>query len=111
IQDLESEKLADYMVNRRCVYTPYLGRNNHLADISDAEILNLQTVSCEEKKLHSLAPADVVEFDLDEMTFKYGEYLPVGLKEATNLYEAKKFILTDAEIMLCKRDVYQDGVR
>lgn len=109
IQDPESEKLADFMANRRCIYTPYLGRNNHLADIGEVEIVNAQTVACEEKNLHSLVPEDVVEFDLDEMTFKYSEYLPIGLKEATNLYEVKKFILTDAEMVQCKKDVYQIG--
>ena len=68
-------------------------------------------IECEEKKLHSLVPADVVEFDMDEMSFKYGEYLPIGLKEVTNLYEVKKFILTDAEIVQCEKDVYQIGDR
>lgn len=111
IQDPESKKLADFMVNRRCVYTPYLGRNNHLADIDEVEIIEAQMIECEEKKLHSLVPADVVEFDMDEMSFKYGEYLPTGLKEVTNLYEVKKFILTDAEIVQCEKDVYQIGDR
>lgn len=109
IRDAETKKLADFMVNRRCVYSPYLGRNNHLADIDDIEIVNAQTVACEEKNLHSLVPEEVVEFDLDEMTFKYGEFLPVSLKEATNMYDLKKFILTDAEMVQCKEDVYQIG--
>lgn len=55
----------------------------------------------------SLVPEGAVQFDWDDMTYRYEEYLPVGLKESTNLYRTHRFIFTDAEMDQCMQPVYK----
>ena len=59
----ESLKLADMIKNRECVYMPYLGKNDHPAVIENVEILSIEKTEAENQRIHSLAPADDLEFD------------------------------------------------
>lgn len=95
ISNEESEKLADHMIHRRCVYIPYLGKNDHPADIHDisyAEISENKELGC---MINSLSPYDGINFDMSEATFKYEEFLPIRLDSELNQHELQKFILTD----------------
>lgn len=105
----ESLKLADMIKNRECVYMPYLGKNDHPAVIENVEILSIEKTEAENQRIHSLAPADDLEFDWDDALYRYEEYLPAVLTERTNQYQMKKFVLTDAEVIAAKVPVYQDG--
>ena len=105
----ESFKLADMIKNRECVYMPYLGKNDHPAVIENVEILSIEETEAEDQRIHSLAPADDLEFDWDDALYRYEEYLPAVLTERTNQYQMKKFVLTDAEVIAAKVPVYQDG--
>lgn len=105
----ESFKLADRMKNRECVYMPYLGKNDHPAVIENVEILSIERTEAEDQRIHSLAPADDLEFDWDDALYRYEEYLPTALTERTNQYQMEKFVLTDAEVIAAKVPVYQDG--
>ena len=105
----ESLKLADMKKNRECVYMPYLGKNDHPAVIENVEILSIEKTEAENQRIHSLAPADDLEFDWDDALYRYEEYLPSALTERTNQYQMKKFVLTDAEVIAAKVPVYQDG--
>lgn len=105
----ESFKLADMIKNRECVYMPYLGKNDHPAVIENVEILSIEETEAEDQRIHSLAPADDLEFDWDDALYRYEEYLPAALTERTNQYQMKKFVLTDAEVIAAKVPVYQDG--
>lgn len=105
----ESFKLADMIKNRECVYMPYLGKNDHPAVIENVEILSIEKTEAENQRIHSLAPADDLEFDWDDALYRYEEYLPAALTERTNQYQMKKFVLTDAEVIAAKVPVYQDG--
>lgn len=95
ISNEESEKLADHMIHRRCVYIPYLGKNDHPADIYDisyVEISENKELGC---MINSLSPYDGINFDMSEATFKYEEFLPIRLDSELNQHELQKFILTD----------------
>lgn len=105
----ESFKLADMIKNRECVYMPYLGKNDHPAVMENVEILSIEKTEAENQRIHSLAPADDLEFDWDDALYRYEEYLPAALTERTNQYQMKKFVLTDAEVIAAKVPVYQDG--
>ncbi len=105
----ESEKIASSITENCCIYYPYLGKNDHLATICDSEIIELEEKDSEECKIHSLCPTKLVTFDFDEMKFRYGEYLPVGLKSSTNHYELEMFYLTDAVVEDSKEPIYTDG--
>lgn len=109
VDDEISEKLADYILNRKAVFLPYLGKNDHFARIEGAEMLkdidsvtNLKSV----KTLACLFMNDIVTLsgeysedeDNDELPYKYTESLPYALEENTNLYELSKFTYTNMEI-------------
>ena len=91
------------------MYMPYLGKNDHPAVIENVEILSIEKTEAENQRIHSLAPADDLEFDWDDALYRYEEYLPAALTERTNQYQMKKFVLTDAEVIAAKVPVYQDG--
>lgn len=109
IQDEESRILADAVMAHHCIYMPYLGKNDHPADLLGAEIITAEPESPIGGPVSSLIPESMAEFDFGKMTFKYTEYLPVKLRETTNLYETEKMILTDAWVKRCEEPVYRDN--
>ena len=38
----EAKKIADYIQNRKAIYLPYLGSNDHLANIMNVEIIDIE---------------------------------------------------------------------
>lgn len=111
LDSLEAERIAQQLLQHRCVYVPYFGKNDHPADITEVMVTELEEsdVTREEIQLRCLAPARLTDFDMDAFSFKYGEYLPVALSRETNQYIAEKFVLTDGELIDCKIPVYHDG--
>lgn len=105
----ESRQLAQMILNKQCVYTPYLGKNDHLATIENPQLVELNKLNLQNSRIHSLAKAKDIQFDWYTSLFKYEEYLPISLKESTNLYELEKMILTDAEVVESKVSIYVDG--
>lgn len=92
----EANKLADAMMNYRCVYIPYLGKNDHPADISDVELITLNEKVIDEEAIDSLFPREMFEeAECDIDFYKYQESLPICLNEKTSLYEYKTFIHTN----------------
>lgn len=110
INDKESEKLAKSLIDRNFVYIPYLGKNDHLADIKDVKIIS------DVKKINKVYNIDSLfvkddfeitkkdifdEFDNSEEDipiFKYEEKLPIALEETTNKYELKTLIYTNENL-------------
>ena len=107
IKDEESRELAERIMARKCTYMPYLGKNDHMADISGMCIVSGEERFPKNETADSLVPEGAVQFDWDDMTYRYEEYLPVGLKESTNLYRTHRFIFTDAEMDQCMQPVYK----
>ena len=112
----EAEAVEAQFMAHRCIYMPYLGKNDHPATISGVETVDLEAVELEgmdldeeEIELRCLTPDKVADFDLDAFSFKYGEFLPVALRQETNQYVSEKFILTDGILMDCKTPLYRDG--
>lgn len=109
-----SEQLADFILNQKCIYIPYLGKNDHPADILNP--ISLEGVQTREEgiTIHSLMPKDNVELESDfeeeemeELLFRYEEELPTGLKENVNTYELKKLIYTNQPIKESRVPIYE----
>lgn len=107
--DKEALKLVQMMRERKCVYIPYLGTNEHPAAIEDVQEIQLEKIDAEGLQIQSLALSEKLQFDLEEMSFKYEEYLPLSLDKITNCYQIKKFILTDAPLEEADTEIYTDG--
>lgn len=108
IDSEESRTLAKALKENRFVYVPYLGKNDHLADICDVQVIEDIKVVTDPDKVDSLFIKH--DFELDdsddfydsfeekEPEYKYEEKLPVALEETNNKYEFKTFISTNAKI-------------
>lgn len=105
----ESQKLADMIIHSQCVYIPYLGKNDHPATIEKAKYVEVKNVDAENLTIQSLSLSESLDFDQDEMDFKYEEYLPLTLNLETNHHELKKFILTNAPVEEAFTEIYEDG--
>lgn len=110
----DAEKLAEFVRNQKCIYIPYLGKNDHMADITATAIVELMENEEPEIYLSCLFPkraAKIVLPDDDEDEeldgFKYEETLPVGLDAYTNLYTYETFQFTDFKLHIQDAAVYR----
>ncbi len=108
IEDEESKKLSKALVNRDFVYLPYLGKNDHLADIRDVTIIKEAEKIDNVCEIHSLFVKENFKFieedncdDLEKEEvpiLKYEEKLPISLEETTNKYEFGTFVFTNTKV-------------
>ena len=112
----EAKKLAEFILQHKCMYIPYLGKNDHLADILDTRLEKVEEQKSGEGKLDGLFPKKNAEIVLktslrgiSNMTYKYQENLPYGMDEWTNHYILESFIYTDADSKWEKQEVYLVG--
>lgn len=108
----EAEKIADYLLQNRCVYFPYLGKNDHPADITNAKKVSIEEISTEMTVLSCMYPKGtgnvVFPDDEDEReVFKYEEKLPMRLNGYTNLYEYDTFCFTNMDVHIKTGTLYR----
>ena len=117
IDSEEAGKVRDAFLNRTCVYYPYLGKNDHPANLSAVTIEDAKIIEFDIGRLDCFAPkgeVQVADLDYDELEdmdafseFKYEETLPVGMDSWTNQYSLKTFLYTDALVEVDDTQVYQ----
>lgn len=102
------DKIIDSLLENRFVYMPYLGKNDHYANITDAVLVELKEITSSEK-VNSLFIKDHFEFikekknmfNLDfqhEDMWKYEERLPRALESQENQYITVPFIFTNMKV-------------
>lgn len=108
----EAVKLSECICRRTCVYIPYLGKNDHPADLTQVSVIDGSKRENAEK-LDCLFPKHKAEIDSERNLFggmKYEEALPIGLTEQTNQYQLQKFIYTNMILCHIKETVWDvDG--
>lgn len=109
----EAEQIADYLLQGRCIYFPYLGKNDHPADITNVKKVSIEEVSSDMTVLSCMYPKKIGEIifpdDEDEReVFKYQEKLPVRLNGYTNLYEYDTFCYTNMDVCVKEGVLYCD---
>ena len=112
----EAKKIVDYIQNRKAIYLPYLGSNDHLANIMDVEIIDIEEkMSSEDETIEILSmikDSDISKkkknvFSMDKNSarddiYKYSEYLPVALSKDLNQHEKEKMTITNMSVILKK---------
>ncbi|EQB88079.1 CRISPR-associated protein Cas5h [Clostridium punense] len=110
VQGKIEEEIANRLSSFSFKYLPYLGKNDHVANIDNVEII--RTVERVENvdKIHSLYIEDYFQLNVCEednifdsvddyeSIWKYEELLPVALEENTNKYEFERFIFTNSSL-------------
>lgn len=118
----ESKALAKALKENRSVYIPYLGKNDHLADISNFEIIGDIKEITKPDKIDSLFIKEDFELDTPdaledlfeetEPIYKYEEKLPIALEETNNTYKFKTFISTNLKVKAKEKiRVFNEGTR
>jgi CRISPR-associated protein Cas5h len=94
-------KLKDYLLGGKCVYTPYLGKNDHLADITNAKEVEF-SIPDKVDKINSLVSKGKINFTRGslrnkkkENMFMFKESLPIGLVSYDNIYTFDTFLYTN----------------
>ena len=110
----EAEKLAEFLEQSRCIYYPYLGKNDHPADITNVSRVNVQEADINEAAITSMFPKNIgsvlMPDEEDEIEiFKYTEKLPVALNGYTNLYKYEDFCYTNMTVSIENGNVYKQG--
>ena len=121
--DKENElhkELEERLLKRRFKYIPYLGKNDHFANITDVEVFDLEdikNISDEEIRLDSFFLKEEFEDrELDPLvggqTVRYQEFLPYGLEEKTNHYMYKPVAYSSGTVKsINQKDVFKIGDR
>jgi CRISPR-associated protein Cas5h len=97
IKENIKEKLKNYLLEYKAEYIPYLGKNDHPADIQNVEIFDAQEIS-DPENIDSLFYLDKIKLESDavifETPFLFKDYMPVSLNEE-KMYEFKKIAYTN----------------
>lgn len=111
IDCMEAETISEFIMNKKCIYMPYLGKNDHPADIYDTVIIRENKYVDTPVTIDSLFPdKDVIYddvFDDDIYPFMYIEYLPTGLTHEANMYELTKTVFTNMRVISRIDNVYK----
>lgn len=100
IEDVElKEKLTDYILNSKAEFIPYLGKNEHIANIIRPELIECQ-LDNDIEAVHSLFNYNEITLeyealDMDEVPFLFKDYMPIGLNKVNNKYEFAKIGFTN----------------
>lgn len=107
----EAKKIKEAIQNRKCKFYPYLGTNDHFADIEYLGVEEAQPIKQDDYRIDSFMVKDNIEFieknsrqlrkilSEDEIEsysqFKYEEALPKSIDAEVNNYELERFVYTN----------------
>lgn len=90
------DKLCEYILQQKCVYYPYLGKNNFPATLSECSIVELKEGNF--SHVDSLFYGEMDQIAnycmTDELPYLFREMSPAGMVKKHNFYQLKWFIFT-----------------
>lgn len=93
----EINLISENILNKTCVYIPYLGKNDHPATIENCSVVSLESAECE--YFSCLFPEEVGERSIetidDSNGFLFREFAPYTMNSDKNFYEFKEFVFTN----------------
>lgn len=90
-----ANKIKDSLLNKKAIYYPYLGSNDHFCNIDNVDIIELEKINID--KINSLVCEKDIEL-LNKKGIFFKELEPVGYNEKTFNYNYKTMIKTDFKI-------------
>ena len=113
ILDDESEvygQIKEHLLNKKSVYIPYLGKNDHPAKIDKPKEVELDKVYLEEGNYMDslfIKNEEITGFEKEgEMPFVFQEVSPLTLQEEFHFYEYKTLCFTNQELDSLPNDSY-----
>lgn len=116
----EYSKIKDYLINQKCEYIPYIGKNDHFADIKNVEIKNANLVD-NSSYIDSIFNQEILlehvesfeewfafDFNVETNQYEYKEVLPTRLNEKVGYTEFKSFLYTNKKLQVkSEMELYQ----
>lgn len=93
----EFSKISKFLMEKKAIFIPYLGKNDHFASISEVKIVNLDEFKEKKGEIISLVLEKNVknpENNPSEDSFVFSEYYPIGFDE-NGFYTLEKTIFTN----------------
>lgn len=114
LADAVWQKLCDYLLQSKCVYIPYLGRNDFPAQIDDMQMVELFPSRLQ--RIHSLFLFDGDLKELDgggPSQYLFVETAPTALAPKHNFYEFSRYLFTNCTVpeKALPPRLYTDGER
>ncbi|GAA4293355.1 hypothetical protein GCM10023142_29420 [Anaerocolumna aminovalerica] len=122
IEGETADKLCKSIINSHSVFVPYLGKNDHMANISEIQILEGESINLSEPIIiNSLYLKDHFNMSIEDINdlwssdynpdsnYRYEEKLPAELDEETNQYIIRYFVYTNKKVEL-KEDVNESQI-
>lgn len=114
------QKIKDYLINSKCEYIPYIGKNDHFATICDVEILSLDEsknvttinslfINDENINIKDLNVISQYIFNENEseVKYEYREIMPTKLNEKVGYIDYKEFLFTNKSVDIKDmKDIY-----
>lgn len=105
----EFKKISEHLINRKSVFIPYLGKNDHPANIRDVE-----SVILSDRKGNYIDSLFIKNFDKldgwaresDDNPYIFQEISPYTLQKDYHFYEYKTLVFTNYEIANIPKDTY-----
>ncbi len=107
------QELNERLLNKRFVFLPYLGKNDHYANIEGASVYPLEKIKPDAPtRLDSLFPkssgkltpkTDLFSNDT-ELEYKYEEFLPLTIDGYCNQYQTVPFVFTNIPVTLLNNE-------
>jgi len=96
------KKIKINLLNKKCEYIPYLGKNDHFAEIVLPNIVEVKKIE-KVDHINSLFPLDGIEFEGDncfdeKLPFIFKEMSPAKLNKELNFYEYEELAFTNLKI-------------
>ncbi len=91
------ETVSRYLFDKKAKFIPYLGKNDHFADISEVEKIDLAESKKDRISIKSLFLDDLaeqVDDPDDEISYLFNEFYPISFNELM-FYELKKVAFTN----------------
>lgn len=115
----EWEKIKEYLEDRKCEYIPYIGKNDHFAEIKNIETIELQE-NVNENNVNSIISNKAIKSisgEIDDILgfensydkkYEYREILPTELSAKIGYCNFEQFIFTNKEMELDNRNIFKD---
>jgi len=106
----EYERLKEYLIDKKSVFVPYLGKNDHIANIDEVREIELSNF-IEKVKISSLFIENKCEIfggkPRGELSYFFKEVSPMRLQKKYHFYEYENLIFTNHKIESFKyREIY-----
>lgn len=118
-ESAEYTKIKEYLLQKKCEYIPYIGKNDHFADIKNVEMVQVEEAK-NSSKIDSIFKEKIIDGELEDFDeilafsyegkqkYSYKEVLPTELNAQIGYQKFEPFLFTNKEVNIREiKNLYQ----